>query len=144
MELVDPWEGPRTFAEDYYSGGDRLAPDLTPNHLTPLDGSPAPAFISDFPTLPNKSTDRNQLPPPARVLSTSLSPKPYSIVDSDEIDELNQYGTTVATSINNQEGIGEPGAGSYYDPVEVVGLLFPYLLLFVSETCICRHYCPRR
>lgn len=134
MELVDPWEGPRTFAEDYYSGGDRLAPDLTPNHLTPLDGSPAPAFVPAFPTLPNTSTDRNQLPPPARVLSTSLLPKPYIIVDSDEIDELNQYGTTVATSVNNQEDIGEPGAGSYYDPVEVVGLLFPYLLVFVSET----------
>lgn len=134
VEIIDPWEGPRTFAEDYYSGGDRLASGLTPNHLTPLDGSPVPAFVPDFPTVPNIIPDKKQLPPSAGVLSTSHSLKPYNIVDSDEIDELHEYGTTVATSVNNQEDIGKPAAGSYYDPVEVVGLLFSYLLVVMSET----------
>ena len=134
VEIIDPWEGPRTFAEDYYSGGDRLAPGLTPNHLTPLDGSPVPAFVPDFPTVPNIITDKNQLLPSAGVLSTSHSPKPYNIEDSDEIDELHEYGTTVATSVNNREDIGRPSAGSYYDPVEIVGLLFSYLLAIMSET----------
>jgi hypothetical protein len=80
VEIIDPWDGPRTFAEDYYSGGDRLAPALTPNHLTPLDGSPVPAFVPNFPTGPNIIPDKNQLPPSAGVLSTSHSPKPYNIV----------------------------------------------------------------
>jgi hypothetical protein len=114
VELVDPWEGPRTFAEDYYSGGDRLAPSLTPNHLTPLAGSPAPTFVPDLPTVPNTGANEDQLSPSAGVLSTSPLPKPHIIV--------------------NNEDIGEPVAGSYYDPVEVVGLLFPCSLVIMSET----------
>ena len=123
VELVDPWEGPRTFAEDYYSGGDRLAPSLTPNHLTPLAGSPAPVFVRDLSTVPITGTDEGRLFPSAGVLSTSLSSKPLNILDGD-----------VATSVNNQEDITESAAGSYYDPVEIVGLLFSYLLVILSET----------
>jgi hypothetical protein len=134
VELVDPWEGPRTFAEDYYSGGDRLAPGLTPNHLTPLTGSPAPAFVPDFPTSPNTGADKDRLSFSAGVLSTSPLPKLPTIVDSDGIDELLQYGTTVATSVNNEEGTGEPVAGSYSEPISVFGLLFPFLLAIMSET----------
>ncbi|KAL7277844.1 hypothetical protein ACG7TL_008790 [Trametes sanguinea] len=42
-DLPDPWEGPRTYAEDFYAGGDAL-PDpsegITPSHLTPRDEGP--------------------------------------------------------------------------------------------------------
>ncbi|KAI0753057.1 hypothetical protein C8Q80DRAFT_1149682 [Daedaleopsis nitida] len=40
LEIPDPWEGPRTFAEDYYAGGDvhpQSLDSLTPSHLTPPD-----------------------------------------------------------------------------------------------------------
>ncbi|EPQ55066.1 hypothetical protein GLOTRDRAFT_138766 [Gloeophyllum trabeum ATCC 11539] len=33
-DVPDPWEGPRTYAEDFYSGGDRLDPH-EPSNLTP-------------------------------------------------------------------------------------------------------------
>ncbi|EJF57562.1 hypothetical protein DICSQDRAFT_157273 [Dichomitus squalens LYAD-421 SS1] len=39
-EIRDPWEGPRTYAEDLYAGGDVLpnpADGVTPSHLTPRD-----------------------------------------------------------------------------------------------------------
>ncbi|KAI0365580.1 hypothetical protein BV20DRAFT_972968 [Pilatotrama ljubarskyi] len=53
-DLPDPWEGPRTFAEDFYAGGDAIptpAEGTTPSQLTPRDEgrlfipgiSPAPA-----------------------------------------------------------------------------------------------------
>lgn len=37
VDISDPWEGPRTFAEDFYSGGElRDDPSiLTPSHITP-------------------------------------------------------------------------------------------------------------
>ncbi|KAH9856019.1 hypothetical protein C2E23DRAFT_901308 [Lenzites betulinus] len=39
LDLPDPWEGPRQFAEDFYAGGDALLDPqgLTPSHLTPKD-----------------------------------------------------------------------------------------------------------
>lgn len=136
MELVDPWEGPRTFAEDYYSGGDRLAPSITPNHITPLTGSPGPAVVPDFPTLFNIGAHENQLSPSPSVLSTSPSPKPHNVEHNDEIDELLQYGNIVATSVENQEDIDEQVVGPYYDPVAAVGLLVPYLLVIMSEISV--------
>ncbi len=39
-DIPDPWEGPRTYAEDFYSGGDVLPESLenaTPSHLTPRE-----------------------------------------------------------------------------------------------------------
>jgi hypothetical protein len=135
VELVDPWKGPRTFAEDYNSGGDRLAPDLTPNHITPLAVSPGPAVEPDFPTLPNAGARKDRLSPSPSVLSTSSSPKPHNVEDNNEIDELLQYGNTVATSVNNQEDIDEQVVGLYY-PVAAVGLLPPYLLVIVSEISV--------
>lgn len=42
-DLPDPWEGPRTFAEDFYAGGDALptqSEGITPSHLTPKDEGP--------------------------------------------------------------------------------------------------------
>jgi hypothetical protein len=135
VELVDPWEGPRIFAEDYYSGGDQLAPGLTPNHITPLAGSPCPAVEPDFPTLSSAGTRKDRLSPSPSVLSTSPSPKPHNVEDNDEIDELLQYDNTVATSVNNQEDIDEQVVGSYY-PVAAVGLLLPYLLVIMSEISV--------
>jgi hypothetical protein len=137
VEILDPWEGPRTFVEDYYSGGDRLAPGLTPNHITPLAGSPGPAVVPDFPTLPNVGAHEDRVSPSPSVLSTSPSPKPHNVEDNDEIDELLQYDNTVATSsVNNQEDIEEQAMGSYYEPVAAVGLLLPYLLVFMSEISV--------
>lgn len=119
VELLDPWEGPRTFAEDYYSGGDRLAPGPTPNHITPLAGSPGPAVVPDFPTLSNLCAHENRLSLSPSILSTSPSPKPHNVEGNDEIDELLQYGNTVATSVN-QEVIDEQTVGPYYDPIAAV------------------------
>ena len=120
MDLVDPWEGSRTFAEDYYSGGDRFAPGLTPNHITPLAGSPCPTVEPDFPTLSSAGARKDRLSPSPTVLSASPSPKPHNVEDNEEIDELIQNGNTVATSVNNS--IDEQVVGSYY-PVAAVGLL---------------------
>jgi hypothetical protein len=41
LDLPDPWEGPKTFAEDFYAGGDFREGDLdasnySPSNLTPL------------------------------------------------------------------------------------------------------------
>ena len=33
-DIPDPWEGPSTFAEDYYSGGD-VPPDARNPHMLP-------------------------------------------------------------------------------------------------------------
>ncbi|KAM5542874.1 hypothetical protein V8D89_003258 [Ganoderma adspersum] len=38
-DVHDPWEGPRVYAEDFYSGGDILEGG-TPSHLTPRDEEP--------------------------------------------------------------------------------------------------------
>ncbi|KAM5542869.1 hypothetical protein V8D89_003253 [Ganoderma adspersum] len=38
-DVHDPWQGPRTYAEDFYSGGDILEGE-TPSHLTPRDEEP--------------------------------------------------------------------------------------------------------
>jgi len=109
VELTDPWDGPRTFAEEYYSGGDRLVPGLTPNHLTPLSRSPAPT-LPGLPTTSNAGPDEDCHPLSPSVLSTSPSPKPQDTMDG-----------TVATPFD-QEDIGEPAARSYYDRVGVNGL----------------------
>lgn len=124
MELVDPWEGPRTFAEDDYSGGDRLAPGLTPDHITPLGGSPGPAIVPDFPTLSSAGAHEDRLSPPPSVSSTSTSPspKPHNVEEYDENDELLQYDSTATTSVDNQKDIDEQIVGSSY-PVAAVGVL---------------------
>jgi hypothetical protein len=112
-----------------------LAPCLTPNHITPLAGTPGPAVVPDLPTLSNAGAYEDQLSPSPSVLSTSPSPKPHDVEDNDEIDELLQYDNTVAPSVNNQEDIDEQVVGSYY-PVAAVGLLPPYLLVFMSKICV--------
>jgi len=136
VELVDPWEGSRTFAEDYDSGGDRSAPSLTPNHITPLAGTPGPAVVMDFPTLSDAGAHDDRLSPSSSVPFTSPSPKSHNVGDNDEIDELIQYGNNVATSVNNQEAIDERVVGSYYDPFAAVGLLLLYFLVTMSEISV--------
>jgi len=40
VEIPDPWSGPRTYAEDFYSGGDVILPrgqKVDPSHLGPAD-----------------------------------------------------------------------------------------------------------
>jgi hypothetical protein len=107
VELVDPWDGPRTFAEDYYSGGDQLAPGLTPNHLTPMACSPVPTSASDF--QPGPATDANvdSHPVSPSVSSTSSSPKspdaadvaavnsPQDELDAEHYDHLEAGGLSV-------------------------------------------------
>lgn len=136
MKLVDPLERPRTFAEDYYSGGDRLAPGLTSNHITPPAGSPGPPVVPDFPTLSNAGTHEDRLSRSPSVLSTSPSPKLHNVENNDEIDELFQCGQTVATSDNQHEDIDEQAVGMYYDPVAAVGLLLSCLLVVASEMSV--------
>ena len=113
-----------------------MAPGLTPNRITPPAGSPGPAVVPDFLTLSNAGAYEDRLSPSPSVLSTSLSPKPHNVEDNDEIDELLQYGNTMATSVDNQENIDERAVGSYYDPVAAVGLLLPHLLVIMSEISI--------
>jgi hypothetical protein len=112
VELTDPWDGPRTFAEDYYSGGDRLAPGLTPNHLTPLARTPVPALVPDLPTAPDVDVDEDGLSVSSGVLSTSLSPKLRDTAGSHKIMQLLQHGTAAAASLNDERGIDEL-AGPY-------------------------------
>ncbi|KAI0251149.1 hypothetical protein BJV78DRAFT_490494 [Lactifluus subvellereus] len=107
VELTDPWEGPRTFAEDYYSGGDRLAPGLTPNHLTPVARSPVPALVPDFPTAPDADIDEDGLSVSSSVLSTSLSPRLRDTARGDKIIRSLQHSTAIAASVNDERGIDE-------------------------------------
>ncbi|CDO77046.1 hypothetical protein BN946_scf184403.g21 [Trametes cinnabarina] len=69
-ELPDPWEGPRTYAEDFYAGGDALplpADGVTPSHLTPRDESPLyiPGITDHVPA--HSSTKRDAASEPAEV-----------------------------------------------------------------------------
>jgi len=124
VELVDPWDGPRTFAEDYYSGGDQLAPGLTPNHLTPVARSPVPTSAADFP--PNPSTDANadSRPVSSSVSSTSSSPKSRDTADvAGAKATSSQRSFAPATFINSQQD--ELETESYYDHLEVEGLSVP-------------------
>ncbi|OCH89869.1 hypothetical protein OBBRIDRAFT_637923 [Obba rivulosa] len=54
IEVPDPWNGPRTFAEDFYAGGElrdihRLKGQLSPSRLTP-DERPSFEFNGDRPS----------------------------------------------------------------------------------------------
>jgi hypothetical protein len=107
VELTDPWDGPRTFAEDYYSGGDRLAPGLTPNHLTPVARTPVPALVPDLRTAPDADIDEDCLSVSSGVLSTSLSPSLRETVGSDKIMQSLQPSTLIPPPVNDEEGIDE-------------------------------------
>ncbi|KAH8994462.1 hypothetical protein EDB92DRAFT_1849384 [Lactarius akahatsu] len=89
VELVDPWDGPRTFAEDYYSGGDRLAPGLTPDHLTPVVRSPVPISAANFP--PKSSTDANADCRPAASSQRSIVPATFVDSEQDELETESYY-----------------------------------------------------
>ena len=58
-EIRDHWEGPRTYAEDFYAGGDALpaGADVTPSHLTPRDDDkPFIPGVTSAPQEPSGST----------------------------------------------------------------------------------------
>ena len=119
VKLVDPWEGPRTFAEDYYSGGDHLAPGLTPNHLTPIAHSP-------IPTTDANAGSRSVSP---SVLSTSSSPKSRDTADVAVVDAaLSQRSIGSVAFLNSQHGELET---EYY---EVEGLSAPSSVIYVSKS----------
>ena len=49
VEIPDPWSGPRTYAEDFYSGGDVVllpGQKVDPSHLGPTDED----FVEDLPS----------------------------------------------------------------------------------------------
>ncbi|KAH9067608.1 hypothetical protein EDB87DRAFT_12851 [Lactarius vividus] len=118
VELVDPWNGPRTFAEDYYSGGDRLAHGLTPNHLTPVARSPVPTSAANFP--PKSSTDASadSRPVSPSVSSTSSSPKSRDTVDVVRVKApSSQHSIVPATFVNSEQD--ELETESYYDHLDV-------------------------
>ncbi|KAI0034701.1 hypothetical protein K488DRAFT_68976 [Vararia minispora EC-137] len=56
-EIPDPWDGPRNYAEDFYSGGDRFE-GSTPNHLTPRLRSVSPGLHE--PEFINMDSDLNK------------------------------------------------------------------------------------
>lgn len=118
MEIVDPWDAPRTFAEDYYSGGDRLALDSTPNHLTPIARSPASAIVLGLLTVSSTNAPEDGLSPSPSMLSSNPSPKPQGTADGDQLDGPPLFCTTVASSVNDQRN---------GDQAEVVGLSVPLL-----------------
>ncbi|KAI0302373.1 hypothetical protein B0F90DRAFT_1925123 [Multifurca ochricompacta] len=122
VELEDPWDGPRTFAEDYYSGGDHLAPGLTPNHLTPAPHSPAPLLTPNLPIVSATGKVENRPSTSPNVLSASLSPNRQGSMDSDEIKESPQRGIASALSVNSQQSVVEVATKSYYDHVEVADI----------------------
>jgi hypothetical protein len=107
VELTDPWDGPRAFAEDYYSGGDRLAPGLTPNHITPVARTPVPALIPDLQTAPDADIDEDGLSVSSGVLSTSISPSLRETVGGDKIIQSLQHSTFIPPPINDEEGMDE-------------------------------------
>ncbi|KAI0057871.1 hypothetical protein BV25DRAFT_1862761 [Artomyces pyxidatus] len=76
-EVADPWDGPRTYAEDFYSGGDRISPgpEVTPSHLTPNPASPIP--------IPGISADDDDFTITPGVLSPETSP-PREVINVDE------------------------------------------------------------
>jgi len=117
VELADPWDGPRTYAEDYYSGGDRLIPGLTPNRLTPIFRSPA----HTLPGLPTASNTEGRPFPSPSVSSTPPLPKAQDTVDGDDLSGSPQYGATEATFVD-QEDVNELASEPYYDHVGVVGM----------------------
>ncbi|KAH9006141.1 hypothetical protein EDB86DRAFT_687748 [Lactarius hatsudake] len=114
VELVDPWDGPRTFAEDYYSGGDRLAPGLTPDHLTPVVRSPVPISAANFP--PRLSTDANadSRPVSPSVSSTSSSPKSRDTADVARVKAASSQCSIIVDSEQD-----ELETESYYDHLDV-------------------------
>lgn len=118
VELVDPWDGPRTFAEDYYSGGDRLAPGLTPDHLTPVVRSPVPISAANFP--PKSSTDANadSRPVSPSVSFTSSSPKSRDTADVARVKAASSQRSIVpATFVDSEQD--ELESESYYDHLDV-------------------------
>ena len=70
-DVHDPWEGPRTYAEDFYSGGDFLEGG-TPSHLTPRD--------EEHLDIPGISSVRDEL--------SHSSPRGHNVVDLDGDDLL--------------------------------------------------------
>ncbi|KAG1772139.1 hypothetical protein EDD22DRAFT_947678 [Suillus occidentalis] len=52
LELPDPWRGPRTYAEDFYAGGDFNAQDqldgVSPSNLTPVHDAHVDTFFSNI------------------------------------------------------------------------------------------------
>ncbi|TFY70427.1 hypothetical protein EVG20_g2579 [Dentipellis fragilis] len=82
VEILDPWVGPKTYAEDFYSGGDLVAPvaaGLTPNNMTPADMSPIVEAAGD-------DQDNN---PTADFMLPSPSPEIID-VDADEDEPENE------------------------------------------------------
>lgn len=70
VQLTDKWDGPRTYAEDFYAGGDMppmLASHRTPSHLTP-GGTPSAVEDVEFIT-PGVLTPES---PPAKTEAFEL------------------------------------------------------------------------
>lgn len=105
VELVDPWDGPRTFAEDYYSGGDQLVPGLTPNHLTPIARGSVPTSAADLQPKPATDANVDSRPVSPSASSTSSSPKSRHTAD--------------VAAINSPQDRLEAG---YYDHLDIGGL----------------------
>ncbi|KAI9508552.1 hypothetical protein F5148DRAFT_1375778 [Russula earlei] len=118
VELADPWDGPRTYAEDYFSGGDRLAPGLTPNHLTPVVLTPPILTSTSHVAL---KTEAQELFPFPRNLHLIPSSKQPDSANDNVVDELPPFGRAVAPFVNDQQVNHEPSDGLYHDNVKAAG-----------------------
>ena len=127
VELVDPWDGPRTFAEDYYSGGDQMAPGLTPNHLTPVADSPVPSSAADLPPKPSTDANADTRSVSPSVLSSSSSPRSRDTADVAGIKAASEQ-RSIAPAVFVDSPQGELETVSYYDHLEVDGLSLPLSL----------------
>ncbi|ESK97309.1 hypothetical protein Moror_17740 [Moniliophthora roreri MCA 2997] len=103
VDIRDPWAGPHTYAEDFYSGGDLRADtdgSVNPDRLNENDGSDISAFLTPGIITPNDpendsvasdSGSRTGVPfTPLRVaLARKLEPEIFDF-DDDEEDELDE------------------------------------------------------
>ncbi|EEB89657.1 hypothetical protein MPER_12224, partial [Moniliophthora perniciosa FA553] len=101
VDLRDPWVGPHTYAEDFYSGGDLHAdPDgsVNPDRLNENDGSDISAFLTPGIITPNEpendsvasdSGSRTGVPStPLRVaLARNLKPEIFDVDEEEEEEE---------------------------------------------------------
>jgi hypothetical protein len=109
-DISDPWKGPQTFAEDFYSGGDiregDLDPTVSPSNLTPFReerGNLATLLTPGLVT-PAESTS---------ITPAQLSPH-HEVTDVDDDDVLPNSSPILSSPVDSPE---EPGFGDHsYSP----------------------------
>lgn len=111
VELVDKWEGPRTYAEDFYAGGDQAEESLawrTPSHLTPQAGTPSPMYPAGEEGSPGAVW--------ANTAEAAVSPASPEVIDvDDDEEELQPTVPPTFTMPLDEEGANDGFAELYGD-----------------------------